>query len=95
MSGFPNAPAIAITHALIAKSGELRDEILQLRATIKQATLRMRDAEEEFAAVNRDRHKEMERMDLTSSGNTGYENRMTVFLTELIRLNKPKLEGEA
>lgn len=82
MSGYPSIEGVAEISALVAQSVVLGDEISMLQKTINEAEAGLKIAVEEFTIVNGSIIAKMERMDVTSSGNFGWQRRFTCFLTE-------------
>lgn len=93
MSRFPSVDGVAQVRVLIEKATVLSDEIDALRETIRTATKRLAIAEEEYGAAASERHKLMEKMDCTSTGNYGYEHRIQVFLSELVKQTTAAASG--
>lgn len=85
MSGFPSVQGVAQARVLIEKASVLRNEIAALKETLRVSSDRLAVAEREFNAAVSERHKLMEKMDCLYPGNFGYENRMQVFLSELVK----------
>ena len=96
MSGLPSVEGVAEIYELIAKEVSLEDEIAILHKTLSDGSARLKLAQEQYAAVTRSITDKMERMDVASHGNFGWQRRLAWFLAEFYRHNNrlPALRPE-
>lgn len=85
MSRYPTKEGIRRMRKCLLESQKLTTEIQQLGPEIARKTKRLGEAQEELNALRSQLFKEMENMDIGTSGNFGYQSRMFAALTELIK----------
>jgi hypothetical protein len=88
MSGKPYPDGVKRVRELLNDEARLRDEAARLKRSIEEAKKRLETVDGEYGRACSERTKLMAQMDLTSSGNYGYEQRMSWFLVELVRQTK-------
>ena len=88
MSGKPHPDGVKRVRELLDSEARLREEAARLERTIKESKKRLEAVDGEYGRACSERTKLMAQMDLTSSGNFGYEERMSWFLVELVRQTK-------
>ena len=90
MSGQPEPTTISKVRQSLVREADIEDRLRQTGETINQLNQERRSLSEELSALRRERWEMMKRMDLTSSGNYGYEARVDVFLMELLKPTVPQ-----
>lgn len=91
MSGHPHKEGVAKVRDLLLGQKTTGDLIYELRNRIAKDTATLANAQQTYSINARAIHEQMGKMDLTSSGNNGYEQRMQEFLIMLTELT---LENE-
>lgn len=91
MSGYPNKEGVAKVRDLALGQKTTQDLVNELRNRIANDTATLAEAERTYASNARAIREQMEKMDLTSTGNHGHEQRMQAFLIMLTELT---LENE-
>lgn len=85
MSGRPEPQTVAEVRQSIIREAEIEDRTRQIQAERLTLERELVKLTEELGALRQRRWKAMQSMDVTSSGNAGYEQRVTVFLMELLK----------
>lgn len=88
MSGRPSPDGVKRVRDLLDAEARLSSEANRLKEMIANATKRLDQVNHEHGLSCRERTKLMAQMSLTSSGEFGYEERMSWFLIELVRQTK-------
>ena len=76
MSGHSYSEGVTEIYSLIARGSELNDEITILRETVSKASARLKLASEEHSVIVSSITEKMERMDVASNGNFGWQRRL-------------------
>lgn len=86
MPAIQRAEPVKFVASVIDTLEAARSDVARERETISQAQARLEIAERAAGAAFQQLHEELKRMDLASSGNYGWEQRIAHFLVELRQL---------
>lgn len=86
MSGYPHKEGVAKVRDLILGQKFTEDLINELRKRIGDDSRTLVEAQRTYASNTSAIFEQMQKMDLTSTGNTGHEQRMQDFLIMLTEL---------
>lgn len=92
MSGQPEPTKISEVRQSLVREVIIEDRLHQVAVGIKQLDQERQSLVSELGALRTARWKAMTSMDVTASGNYGYEQRVNVFLMELV---KPIVQKQA
>lgn len=84
MSGYPNQTQVAELRSDILRMTELEGTISVLKEELDSLKVTLKDCESEYSRRSDNVWKLMQKMDVHTSQNFGWEARMNVFLKELI-----------
>lgn len=84
MSGRPNIEQINQLRGHVKVLAHAKRECGEYKHTIRRATELLKQAEETHAECQREIIKLMDDMDVSASGNFGWENRFMSFIAELV-----------
>lgn len=84
MSGKPYPEGVKEVACALQRLRMLEAEIARQETAIREASDRLTEAQRDRTKTKTELWKKLESMDLTSSGNFGFEERMTYFLRELV-----------
>jgi hypothetical protein len=85
MSGQPEPTKIGEVRQSLIREATIEDRLSQISAEAKQLSQEREALVRELGALRTARWKMMTSMDVTASGNYGYEQRVNVFLMELLK----------
>lgn len=92
MSGQPEPTKISEVRRSLIREATIEDRLRQVAIEANRLKEERQSLVDELGALRTARWKMMTSMDLTSSGNYGHEQRMDVFLMELVQ---PVVKPEA
>ena len=81
MSGHPNAEDISEILKMIERLDVLGNEIARLRSELESKQSHLKEANEEYAKIKTAIVPCLQKMDVDSSGNFGWESRIISFLS--------------
>lgn len=83
MAAIQRVDPVGYTAAVIDRLAAAQAIVRREKGIIARATARREAAEQDAAKAFRELHEELRRMDVASSGNYGWEQRIVWFLTDL------------
>jgi hypothetical protein len=84
MSGQPDIQTVRRLRFLATERSRLENEIRIAEGQIREASLRLKKCQEDYVVTKREMLKLLEDMDCASRGNGGWENRITLLLSQLV-----------
>lgn len=85
MSGKPEPTKIGNVRRSLVREAEIEDRRREIAIELQRLAEEQTSLAEELRTLRTERWKAMTSMDLTASGNYGYEARVDVFLMELVK----------
>lgn len=85
MSGQPEPTTISKVRQALVREADIEDRLRELAEMTNRIKQECQSLSDERSVLRKERWEMMSRMDLTSSGNYGYERRTDVFLMELVK----------
>lgn len=88
MAAIQRPDAVRFTRDLIQRCAELTKEHRELQVFVNDSQQRLREIGEALVSTRRQVFEELTRMDLVSPGNFGWEQRLQVFLADLVAMGR-------